>query len=756
MPLERVGRYQIIAEIGRGRMGVVHHASDPRFRRDMAVKVLARELADEEGFWGRFKRTTRTIIVLGHPTIVPVYDFGEHDGCPYLAMRYMAGGSLTGRIAEGLLSPVEAAVILTRVSWALDSAHAQGIIHGNIKPENILFDQDNEAFLSDFGLVPLAESFLKTTDHGIVGTPAYMAPELARPEAFSPLTDIYALGVMLFEMLTGRQPYRAQTPIGVLMAHAEQPIPDICQLQPHLPQSVQAIIARAIAKAPTRRYDAAQQMAEDLRAAVALLEPKEEPDAESPEVDAAPPTVGSIPTTQIATPPARRERPPTLSWSGVKMLWIGFKPLWIGAVAVCAVLSVGVAALAGAFRDGALTAVARPTEATLGQAAMHEGLTEGSPGGAPSEPSSRRTAVSEEEELVGGASVGWLAFQSSRDGDMDIYVMAIPIGEDITSGPATAVSGPTNLTDNAAEDWAPVWSPDGAWIAYQSNQDGNSEIYVIPAPGEDHTDPINLTHDAAYDGFPAWSPDGDQIAFQSDRDGNSEIYIMSVPSEDGDDAEPIRLTENPAYDGLPVWSPDGGYVAFETDRDGNGEIYIVPAPSGPGEGVPDPVNLTGNPANDWKPIWSPDGEWIAFESDRDGNWEIYLMPAPDRPDADPINLTQHAAADQDPAWSSDGTQLAFVSTRDDPAPGSCLPSCIWEVYAVAIPGESGTDGPAPIRLTNNQAVSEAITWSPDGRQIAFGSDHDGNVEIYVVSLNDREQIRLTSSEAYDGWPAWRP
>ena len=281
-------------------------------------------------------------------------------------------------------------------------------------------------------------------------------------------------------------------------------------------------------------------------------------------------------------------------------------------------------------------------------------------------------------------------------------------GNNCSRGVRVTVSGrteteenvPTRLTRNSARDWRPAWSPDGTQIAFDSDRDGNDEIYVMAADG---SQPTRLTRNSARDWRPAWSPDGTQIAFDSDRDRNDEIYVMAA-----DGSQPTRLTRNDADDRSPAWSPDGTQIAFDSDRDGNNEIYVMAADGS------QPTRLTRNSGSDWRPAWSPDGTQIAFHSDRDGNTEIYVMAADG---SQPTRLTRNDADDISPAWSPDGTQIVFASDRDGNR----------EIYVMA------ADGSQPTRLTRNDAWDGFPAWSPDGTQIAFASKRDGNWEIYVMA-----------------------
>ena len=262
MEKEQIGRYEIKSELGRGGMATVYLAHDPRFRRDVAVKVLPRQFTHDPMFRARFEREAQTIASLEHPAIVPVYDSDEEDGQPYLVMRYMPGGSLADRLAKSALSLAETVKILERVAAALDHAHSRAIIHRDLKPGNILFDQYGKAYLADFGIVKLAEATLTLTGDSVIGTPAYMSPEqIKRGKGLDSHSDVYSLGVILFQMLTGRIPFEADTPTQQMMAHVLEPIPNILDVKRDLPSTCQIIIAKAMAKEPGERYVTAGELA---------------------------------------------------------------------------------------------------------------------------------------------------------------------------------------------------------------------------------------------------------------------------------------------------------------------------------------------------------------------------------------------------------------------------------------------------------------------------------------------------------------
>lgn len=246
-------------------MATVYRAYDPSFDREVAVKVLPREMVHNLVFRARFKRELKLIASLEHPAIVPVYDVGEEDdGRQYFVMRYMGGDSLSDWIKKGVLSLQDTAIIIERLASALDYAHSKGIVHRDIKPDNVLFDETNHPYLTDFGIAKLTESAVSATGGGSMGTPAYVSPEQAQGAKVDSRADIYGMGVMLYEMLTGKKPYDADSPMSVAVRHITEPVPDILQDRPELPIDVDTVIRTAMAKDKEDRYPTAADLARAL------------------------------------------------------------------------------------------------------------------------------------------------------------------------------------------------------------------------------------------------------------------------------------------------------------------------------------------------------------------------------------------------------------------------------------------------------------------------------------------------------------
>lgn len=497
MEPEKIGRYEIKAEIGRGGMATVYRAQDPRSEREVAIKVLPREMLHDPQFRTRFEREAKTIAMLEHPAIVPVYDFGEEDGQPYFVMRYMTGGSLSDRLDKGPLSLQEAARLFARMAPALDSAHAKGIIHRDLKPGNILFDQYGEPYISDFGIAKLSEAQTSVTGSAIVGTPAYMAPEQAQGKDVDGRADIYGLGVILFEMLTGQQPYHGDTPMSLVLKHVTEPVPHILDVDPNLPPAVESVVEKALAKDREERFATCQEMADALR----LVSRGENPDltttaaltrVASSKGRTAKQQVLDAKTVLAKRKQAEGRQPPQRKRTG---LWVG---LGAASLLVCA------AAVAGAivFRDQIpflavptqkKAAAQEPSPSTTSELVALPVVTD-TPEAAPTKP---RPAG------IGGADL--VAFLNGND----IWTMRVD------------GSGLERLTSDGAAKHNLQWAPDGQSLYYISGKC----IQNVSLAGEISS----LTCFIVADFLEAFeiSPDGSQVAISLNR----ELYVVPFDLE---------------------------------------------------------------------------------------------------------------------------------------------------------------------------------------------------------------------------------
>jgi serine/threonine protein kinase len=255
-PGQMLGAYRIINQVGQGGMATVYKAYQPSMDRNVAIKVLPRQLAESKEFATRFQQEARIIARLEHPHILPVFDYGESDGVTYFVMRYLEAGTLKSKMEAGPLSLNEIDRLFTQLAEALGYAHSHGIIHRDLKPANALIDDQGNLFLTDFGIAKLLESAsprLTQTD-AIMGTPAYISPEQARAQTVDQRSDIYSLGIILYELVTGRVPFTADTPLAVILKHVSDPLPLPSILKPDIPESIEKVILKALAKDPDDRY----------------------------------------------------------------------------------------------------------------------------------------------------------------------------------------------------------------------------------------------------------------------------------------------------------------------------------------------------------------------------------------------------------------------------------------------------------------------------------------------------------------------
>ncbi len=261
-----IGRYQIVQELGKGGFATVYQGWDPALERHVAIKVLHPELTRDDAALKRFQREAVAVARLRHANIIIVYEFGEEAGSAYIVMEFVEGDTLKGRLGKAL--PVDEAVRITSdIASALEYAHARGVVHRDIKPANILMNREGQVVLADFGIALLAQTSSSLT-RGLLGTPQYMAPEQALGEAVDARSDLYALGIMLFEMLAGQVPFRGDSPLATLALQVNAPLPKVRSLNPQVPEPIEMMVERALAKDPAQRYPNAAEFRAALLEAV--------------------------------------------------------------------------------------------------------------------------------------------------------------------------------------------------------------------------------------------------------------------------------------------------------------------------------------------------------------------------------------------------------------------------------------------------------------------------------------------------------
>lgn len=805
---DRIGRYTLIRELGRGGMATVYLANDPNFGRNVAIKVLPRQFLHDPQFRTRFAREAQTIASLEHPSIVPVYDFGEQEEQPYIVMRYMQGGDLTHKLKGGALSVVDVAIIVNRLASALDSAHERNIIHRDLKPGNILFDRYDNAYLSDFGIVKLREQNATFTGNAIIGTPTYMSPEQAQGDKnIDGRSDLYALGVIIYEMLTGVVPYQGNTPVKQMMQHIMEPVPRILDVKKDLPPEIGRIVTRALAKEPDDRYPTSTALAEELNVAAGLgsahhrLPPTAMPDAPSgtrlDNVAEEPPV-----NPQTMLDPSLTDDPPVSPHTMVDPAGTDDP-------------SVGLYTIMGdaTFDED----VPPPTNYTVyDDSELDDGL--------------GPTVLGESEDYntVIGESSGF-TFVGEPDNFDDAFAsFGVDDPDDVEDWltPARTIQEPRRrMEPQIAEPDrlkpkptpVPVTSePDkkglplpwliggvvaliviigGIWLALRGDP---NEVAVTPTvplvesvtdvpptlpptdePADEPTEvPVEQpTPESFVPTAGDFGGGGNLIAFQTQQGGGSwNIGVMNL-----DGSNRVILTDDSSNDQRPRWSPDGAWITFRSDRSGNEDVWMM-RPDGS-----DVQQLTTNPLADHTGTFSPDGAQLVYHADFDGEGvaSIALLPVEG---GEPTRLTSLEDGNSFWAsWSADGEQIAFWTLRNndqaelyvmeadgsnqrplvksggaylDPIWSPVTDEIAYYAYGAAgraemfvISAETKQITPIETSLLADNILSD---WSPDGEWLLLHSDFNGADDVYMVRKDGSEERRITNSATADQHPVWQP
>jgi Tol biopolymer transport system component len=604
-----LGRYHLIDQLGKGGMALVYKAFDTTLERFVAVKLILPYQEHSKDFLVRFQREAKALARLSHPNILKIFDYGEFEGHVFLVMEYISGGTLQEWMKTHPVSYRQAARLLACVAWALAAAHAEKIIHRDVKPANILMAGDQEPRLSDFGIAKLIEDSSEATTltgTGVgIGTPYYMAPEQAGGSA-DERSDIYALGVIFYEMVTGRLPYEADTPMAVLLKKTTDPLPRPSQYVPGLPPSVENILFKALARQPENRY---QTMADFAGALERLEVLPEHLDTLSTEQD--------LPAEEAPPAPSRR------------------KPLLIALLGLIAA-GVLLLCLLGAISGGAFlwrTFVFPPDPPGTLFVATGTALSPATTVPASSIPELPTVVPSATPAFTPTATGGggeWIAFDSRLGGNDDIYLMD-PDGKHRTQ-----------LTGGSAHDVYPSWSPDGKQITYQTNPEGDQDIAVLDLATRKVT--LLTRNNTCDDWGPSWSPAGDWIVFYSNCDGDRNIYKIRT-----DGSHRTQLTSTGGTNWFPSWSPDGKKITFTSNRSGKYRIYIMSA---------DGANVRDLAAG-CVSYYSPDGSQILYGQYCTDTGFLYLM---DANGSNQRTLVEGYEC-KNATWSPDGTQIVFQLSK---------------------------------------------------------------------------------------------
>ena len=721
---EQLGAYRILDKIGTGGMGEVYLAEDTRLGRRVALKLLPAQFTADPNRLRRFEREARATSALNHPNIITLYEIGEASGVHFMATEFVAGQTLRQRLAAEKLELSAVLDVAAQVASALSAAHAAGVVHRDVKLENVMVRPDGLVKVLDFGLAKLAGGRAPAgtptvpasawTNPGVVmGTCNCMSPEQARGQVVDARTDIFSLGVMIYEMISGQAPFTGETPSDVIAAILTSEPPPLAHSAPGVPAEMQWIVAKALRKDREERYQSSKELLADLQSLKQEREFKAKLEGSSPSEarDRSGARTGGGAAAETGRRPAASHdtRGTSDPISGAGPLAGTIKRRRLGLVLALAILLVAGAVIAfGLYRFGG--------EHRLESSAATARITPFT------------TFPGREDHPAFAPDGKQIAFtwDGGSGNNVDIYVKLIGAGT------------PLRLTSDPAVDGQPAWSPDGRYIAFirrAEDERGNNEILLVPALGGVERHLGRLIRGTA---GPAWSPDGRTLAIV-DRvapETSNSIYLLSAET-----LERRKLTSPPAryHHNQPAFSPDGRWLAFvETGNVEVGDIHIAPAGGG------EPRRLTSDHRLIEGLAWSADSRDIIFSSNRGGSvslWRVSISGGT------PEGVAVAGKNVYHPAISRQGNLLAYNETF--------LDSNIWRIEW---PGRdaAGLRNP-PARLISSTREDHSPQFSPDGRRIAFASDRSGSTEIWVCESDGANPLQLTFFDGpVAGTPRWSP
>ena len=771
-----ISHYKILAKLGEGGMGVVYKAEDTRLERPVALKFLTLHAGAGADQKTRFEREARAAASLDHPNICTVYEIDEAEGRPFIAMAFLQGDTVQQLVEKGPLPVDDVLELGVQAAKGLAAAHEKGIVHRDIKSANLMVvrattGSEPQLKIMDFGLAQLAAGASKLTAEGSkLGTAAYMSPEQARGDKTDQKSDIWSLGVVLYEMLTGRMPFRGEYQQAIIYSILhEEPVP-ITGLRSGVDLELERIVFKALQKDGDDRYQSALDLLVDLRS----LKKRRDSGASQIEppayVTAAIPAAASVATVPPAATSAQAAGSGATPEAGIPLRRYGL----LGAFAVVLVLLGAVAVWRwGAYSPRALSDPPRVTPIT-------------------SDAGTETFATFSPD----GSQVAFVWDGPNQD-NPDVYVRLVEGGQ------------PLRLTNTPAPESGPVWSPDGRSIAFVRHEQRRSAVYLVPPIGglERKVADVRLRGQDRANRYLGWSPSGKALAIAQQagppppspaagRDTPSErkgavrggesrgagviglysvdsgqmrqIFVGATPGEsrqrlhsptfspDGEHiafvrtagllAEDIYVTavngngtfrrvtdDESRIQGL-AWAEDG-FLIFSSDRGGAGRLWKTrPGPAG-GPILP----LLGAGENAQLPSVAKQGGRLAYtRAERDLNiWQRNIGQGSAM--MEPRTVVASTRMDHSPQFSPDGKRIAFVSDRS----GS------HELWV------SDSDGSNALKLTSyGSAIITRPSWSPDGREIAFQVIEGSRSEIDVVAADGASPRRLTKDGSGGAMPVW--
>jgi len=686
-PGARLDAYEIVRPLGSGGMGEVWLATEVRLGRKVALKLLPADFTRDASRVLRFDQEARAASGLNHPNVCTIHALGETpDGLRYIAMEYVEGETLRQRLATTRISMRAALDIAIQVAAALGAAHASGIVHRDIKPENVMLRPDGFVKVLDFGLAKLAPSpaevagadstrlALKTEAGVVVGTAAYMSPEQARGQEVDARTDIWSLGVLLYETVAGRSPFAAPSGTEVLAAILDRdPLP-LARFDPDTPAELQRIVTKCLRKERALRYQTVQDLLLDLQALREEL-PAQARSGSGPAALSATATEPRVASGSIA--PARPGRRLVLAGTAAVLIVGGALGAWWWRTKA---------------RTGSSTAGA-PVKRTLTRLTFAPGL---------------------QTDVTFSPDGRFIAYASDQGGNFDIWVQPIAGGGD-----------PVQVTKSPAADTEPDWSPDGSQIVFRSERDGGG-LFVVSALGGAER------RLAAFGVRPKWSPDGSRILFASAPAGFDSGALFLVGT---DGSPPQRVLERVTADDTLLiswaWHPDGRRVSLlaQTVAQPQPVVHTVALDGGSpiATTVPPPLPAGGD-VRFGEFAWAASGTAMYFEMSVkfvSNLWRLDVDASTLK--AGPlVQLTGGAGQDTRMAVARDGKRVAFTTKAEAIR--------LWSYHLDALTGLIRGAGEPVTDPT--MAMPAYAALAPDGRQLAYAITGvgTGRWELWIKDL----------------------
>jgi serine/threonine protein kinase len=690
-------RYQIAESLGRGGMADVYKAWDENRSTYLALKLLRDDLSQDLIFMRRFRREARNLAQLQHPNIVRFYGLEEEDLQAFILMDYIEGPTLREVIrragSKGLpLERIQA--ILEDICAALHYAHKKGLVHCDIKSGNVLLDRSGKAYLTDFGISRGMEAATSTMVG--IGTPAYMAPELIKGKDPTPQTDIYALGIVLYEMLTGgERPFTGEraeitgsTAEKVRWEHLKmEPMP-VSQFNPKVSAKVEGVINRCLQKKSVKRFASAMDVYNTLTSATKI----------------------------ISTSVGSDQRISTSSPSQSKVLEDVDEKIQQEIIN----------SVQNKFtKEPSISTNSIAKEKEVPKKKRFSNLEKKEPGvdrdriGLDNYPIN--DTFENNSKNRNKFDLKTRAEQNNTAKQKNKLLRPIAIITVIVFGAIIENSIRSLIFHQNIENVLSIQSQkENCSLIFASDIHGDDEIYSIDIKGNNM---VPLTNNHAEDVRANWSPDGTQIVYASNYFGDYEIFILDSTMQ-----IPKALTSRKGSDSRPVWSSDGTRILYEA----SGGLNIIDT-----EGDFRGRYLGSHDSSDITPAWSPDDSQIVFASDRDGDYEIFIIRSDWR---DIRQVTFNNKDDRNPDWSPDGKYIIFSSKIEK----------YHDIFIVDNDGQNLT------QLTSDAKDNDSPAWSPDGSLIAFSSTRNGSRQIFIMNSDGSDVTQITHNNGVNIRPTWSP